>query len=88
MGLGALSIVLGVFGDLGSLLIAATLIPITFFMHAFWKETDAQAAKQADQIAFNKNVGPTGGALALFLLFSVTVRTLASRSRTSLFNLS
>ncbi len=87
MGLGALSIVLGVFGDLGSLLIAATLIPITFFMHAFWKETDAQA-KQADQIAFNKNVGLIGGALALFLLFSVTGADLGLTVTDSLFNLS
>jgi uncharacterized membrane protein YphA (DoxX/SURF4 family) len=70
MGVGALMIVLGVYGDVGALLVAATLIPISLFMHAFWKEEDAQA-KQADQIQFNKNVGLIGGALALFLLFAV-----------------
>ena len=64
-------IVLGFYGDLGALLIFATLLPVSFFMHAYWKESDAQA-KQADQIAFNKNVGLMGGALALFLLFAVT----------------
>ena len=67
--LGALSIVLGIYGDLGALLIVATLVPVTFFMHAFWKETDAQA-KQVEQISFNKNVALIAGALALFLLFA------------------
>lgn len=71
MGLGALMVLLGIYGDLGALLVFATLIPVSFFMHAFWKEADAQA-KQADQVAFNKNIGLMGGALALFLLFAVT----------------
>lgn len=71
MGLGGLMVLLGVWGGLGALLIVAALIPITFFMHAFWKESDAQA-KQAEQINFNKNLGLIGGALALFLLFAVT----------------
>ncbi len=69
-GLGALSVLLGVFGDLGALLLAATLIPVSFFMHAHWKEEDAQA-KQAEMVNFNKNLGLIGGALAFFLLFAV-----------------
>ena len=69
MGLGGLMVLFGVYGDLGALLIAATLIPVTFFMHAFWKETDAQA-KQTEQISFNKNLGLIGASLALFLLFA------------------
>ena len=69
LGLGALMVLLGVYGDLGALLIFATLIPITFFMHAYWKESDAQA-KQTDQVAFNKNVGLMGGALLFFLVFA------------------
>lgn len=87
LGLGALSIALGIYGELGSLLIAATLIPISFFMHAFWKESDAQA-KQGDQIQFNKNLGLIGGALALFLLFSVTGANLGLTLTGSLFSLS
>lgn len=71
MGLGALMVLLGVFGDLGALLIALTLIPISLFMHAYWKESDAQA-KQTEQVSFNKNIGLIGGALALFLLFAST----------------
>ena len=67
LGAGAIMVLLGIFGDIGALLIAATLIPISFFMHAYWKESDAQA-KQGDQVMFNKNVGLIGGALAFFLL--------------------
>ncbi|MDN4475866.1 DoxX family protein [Demequina sp. SYSU T00192] len=69
MGVGGLMILLGIWGEIGALLIAATLIPVTFFMHAFWKETDPQA-RQTEQISFNKNLGLIGGALALFLLFA------------------
>ncbi|MFN8167866.1 MAG: DoxX family protein [Candidatus Nanopelagicales bacterium] len=67
--LGGLSILFGVFGELGSLLIVAALLPITFFMHAFWKESDPQA-KQTEQISFNKNVALIGAALAFFVLFA------------------
>ena len=70
MGVGALLVAFGIFGDIGALLVALTLLPISVFMHAFWKETDAQA-KQNDLIQFNKNVALIGGALALFLLFAI-----------------
>lgn len=87
MGLGALMVLLGIYGDLGALLVFATLIPISFFMHAFWKESDAQA-KQADQTSFNKNIGLMGGALALFLLFAVTGANLGWTITGPLFHLS
>ena len=68
-GLGALSVLLGIYGDIGALLIAATLVPVSLFMHAHWKEEDAQA-KQAEQISFNKNISLIGGALAFFVVFA------------------
>lgn len=70
MGIGALMVLLGIYGDIGALLVFATLIPVSFYMHAYWKESDAQA-KQADQVSFNKNIGLMGGALAFFLLFAI-----------------
>ena len=87
MGLGALMILLGIYGDLGALLVFATLIPVTFYMHAYWKESDDQA-KQMDQISFNKNVGLMGGALALFLLFAIEGANVGLTITGSLFNLS
>ena len=71
MAIGALSVLFGIYGDLGSLLLAATLVPITFFMHAHWKVEDAQT-KMAEQVSFNKNISLIGGALAFFLLFAAT----------------
>ena len=87
MGLGALSILFGVWGDIGSLLIVAALLPVTFFMHAFWKETDAQA-KQTEQIAFNKNLALIGGAFAFFLIFAITSAHVGLTVTGSLINLS
>jgi len=86
LGAGAIMVLLGIFGDIGALLIAATLIPISFFMHAYWKESDAQA-KQGDQVMFNKNVGLIGGALAFFLLFAVTGANLGLTITGPVFNL-
>jgi uncharacterized membrane protein YphA (DoxX/SURF4 family) len=63
--LGGISIVLGVWGDLGALLIAAFLLLITPFMHAYWKETDPMQ-KGLQQAMFNKNTALLGGALVLF----------------------
>jgi len=71
LGLGGVMVLLGIYGDLGALIIAATLIPISIFMHAFWKESDAQA-KMTEQVAFNKNLALIGGALAIFVFFAAT----------------
>jgi uncharacterized membrane protein YphA (DoxX/SURF4 family) len=62
---GGLMVALGVWGDLGALLIAAFLIPVTWYMHGFWRETDPmQRANQ--QAHFVKNLAMLGGALVLF----------------------
>jgi putative oxidoreductase len=65
--IGGLYIALGIYADLGALLIAAFLIPTSFLMHAFWKETDA-TAKQNESIAFFKNFSMAGAALIIFAL--------------------
>jgi uncharacterized membrane protein YphA (DoxX/SURF4 family) len=62
---GGALVALGVWGDLGALLIAAFLVLITPLMHAFWRETDPMQ-KQSQMSNFIKNVGLLGGALALF----------------------
>ena len=86
-GLGALMVALGIYGDLGALLIFVTLIPVTFFMHNYWTLSDAQA-KQGDQVMFNKNLGLMGGALGFFLLFAVTAANLGWTITGPLFHLS
>jgi putative oxidoreductase len=65
---GAVLVALGLWADLGALLLAAFVLPVAVGMHAFWKETDPQA-KMMEQIQFTKDVALGGAALCLFALF-------------------
>jgi len=67
--LGGLSVAFGVWADVGALLILAFLIPTAFIMHAFWKETDPQAA-QGQRAHFMKNIALAGGALIIFYFYN------------------
>lgn len=67
--IGGIYIILGLWVDLGALLLAITLILAAFIFHNFWKESDA-TAKMNDQIAFNKNLSLAGAALILFALIA------------------
>src|ERR687891_2957125 len=62
---GGISVALGIWGDLGALVLAAFAIAILPIMHAFWKEEDAQM-QQVQMVNFVKNVSMAGGALILF----------------------
>lgn len=65
---GGLLVALGLWADLGALLLAAFVFPVAVGMHAFWKIDDPmQRANQ--QAHFMKNVSMGGAALALFALF-------------------
>jgi len=67
LALGGLSIVLGVYADLGALVIAILLFVMALKMHDFWTQTDAQA-KQTEMISFFKNISMAGGALIIFAI--------------------
>ena len=64
---GGLSILLGLWVDLGALLIAITLVLAAFIFHNYWKESDA-TAKQNEQMAFNKDLALAGAAFIIFAL--------------------
>jgi putative oxidoreductase len=66
---GGLSVTLGIWGDLGALVLAAFALAILPFMHAFWREEEAQA-QQLQLVNFVKNVSMAGGALVLFYAFN------------------
>lgn len=66
---GAVLVALGVWGDLGALLLVIHLVPAAFVMHAFWKESDPQA-KMAEQAQFMKNIALAGAALVLLAVFA------------------
>jgi uncharacterized membrane protein YphA (DoxX/SURF4 family) len=65
--LGGLSVVLGIYADLGSVALAALLIIMAVKMHDFWTQTDPQA-KQGETASFFKNVSMAGAALFMFAL--------------------
>lgn len=67
--LGGISVLLGLWGDLGSLFLVVFLLPTALLIHGFWKETEPMA-KQMEMVQFNKDVALAGGALVLFWAFS------------------
>jgi uncharacterized membrane protein YphA (DoxX/SURF4 family) len=65
-----LSIILGVYADLGALVLAILLVAMAVKMHDFW---NAQGeAKQPEMIGFLKNISMAGGALFLFAYAATT----------------
>jgi uncharacterized membrane protein YphA (DoxX/SURF4 family) len=66
---GGLSVLLGVWADLGSLILVLFLIPTAILMHGFWKETDPQA-RQMEMTQFQKDTALGGAALMLFAFFA------------------
>lgn len=68
---GSLSVLLGVWADLGCLLLLAFLVPTAALMHNFWSESDPQA-RQMEMIQFNKDIALAGAALMLFAFFAHT----------------
>jgi uncharacterized membrane protein YphA (DoxX/SURF4 family) len=86
MGLGGLSVILGVYADLGAIVLAAILLLMAVKMHNFWTLEDAQA-KQADMIGFLKNVSMAGGALFMFALMATEGSKYGPAITESLFNI-
>jgi putative oxidoreductase len=65
---GGVLVALGLWADLGALLLAAFVFPVAVMMHAFWRLEDPMERLQ-DQVHFMKDVALGGAALALFALF-------------------
>ena len=68
--LGGLSVLLGIWADLGALLLAIFLFPTAVLMHGFWKEKDPMA-RMTEQVAFLKDSALGGASLALLGLFVI-----------------
>ena len=62
--LGGLSVILGVYADLGALVLAIVLLLMAVLMHNFWKADEA--SKQTETISFFKNVSMAGAGLVMF----------------------
>ncbi len=68
---GSISVLFGIWGDLGSLLLIAFLVPSAFLIHNFWTVEDPMA-KGGEQAQFSKNIALAGAALMLFAFFAHT----------------
>lgn len=65
--LGALSLILGFYPDLGALALIIFLVPTAFLMHNFWAEND-QMARMTEMVSFLKDIGLAGAALLVLLM--------------------
>jgi len=65
---GSVMVVLGLWADLGALILIATLLPITYFMHAFWRFEGMDRITQ--QAMFMKNLAIVGGLVVVFWLYN------------------
>ena len=65
--IGGLYVALGIYADLGALLLTIFLLLSAFKMHDFWNVTDAQA-KQSEMTIFMKNLALAGASLIIFVL--------------------
>jgi uncharacterized membrane protein YphA (DoxX/SURF4 family) len=84
---GGVSILLGLWPDLGALAIVLFLIPTAVLMHAFWRERDPMT-RQMEQVQFMKDTALAGAALALFGFFAYVGDELGYTLTGPAFNLS
>jgi putative oxidoreductase len=68
--LAILAMVLGIWPDVGALMLAAFLIPTAFLFHPFWTFSDG-AQRRTQRGSFLRNVSLLGATLALFAYLTV-----------------
>ncbi|MBC2905768.1 DoxX family protein [Streptomyces cupreus] len=66
---GGLSVLLGIWADLGALLLVVFLVPAAVLMHRFWRERDPQA-RQGELVHFQKDLALAGASLMLLALIA------------------
>lgn len=69
IGAGSLMVALGLWPDLGALILFVFLVPTAFLMHGFWKERDPQS-RAMEQVQFLKDLSLAGAALVMFAAFA------------------
>ena len=63
------SIVVGIWPDIGTLMLAAFVLPAAVLFHPFWTVSDP-ATRRTQEGAFYRNVTLFGASLSLFVLFA------------------
>lgn len=83
---GGLMVLLGIWADLGLLILIAFLVPTALLMHAFWPLEGQE--RSAEQAHFMKNIALSGAAFALFGLIAYVGSDLGLTITGPLFDLS
>ena len=82
----SLSIALGIWPDLGALMLAAFVVPAAWYFHRFWEIEDPNQ-KQAQTMFFYRNVIILGACLIMFGFFASVGDALRFSVTGSLFHL-
>ncbi len=83
---GGLMVVLGVWGDLGALILLVFLLSASFLIHTFWKIQDPMQ-RMDQQAHFMKNLALVGGCIMTFVMFAGLGSDLGLTVTGPLFNL-
>jgi len=83
---GGIFVLLGIWADLGALLLVIFLLPTAYLMHGFWR--DSGEARMNEQVQFNKDLALGGASLMLFAFFSFVGHDLGLTITGPLFNIS
>src|SRR5262245_66611203 len=67
LAVGGLMVLLGIWADLGALILFLFLLPTAILMHGFWRDTGE--ARQMEQVQFLKDLALAGACLMLFAFF-------------------
>jgi putative oxidoreductase len=83
---GGVMVILGVWGDLGALLLVAFLLSTALLIHNFWRDTDPQT-RQVEMVQFMKDLALAGAGLLVFVLFAYAGEELGATITGPLFRL-
>lgn len=83
----ALSLLLGIWPDVGALLVLVFMLPTAVVMHGFWSETDP-GTRANEMLMFQKDLALAGAALMLFAFFAYVGDDLGLTMTGPLFSLS
>ncbi len=80
LAIAGVTLLLGAFPRIGVLALVLFLLPVSFFMHPFWADTNP-SSRMADMINFTKNMGLLGSALMFLAIPEPWPYSVGSRLR-------
>jgi putative oxidoreductase len=87
LAVGGLLVLLGIWADLGALILVLFLLPTAVLMHGFWRETD-DMSRRNEMVQLQKDLSLASAALMLFAFFAYVGDDLGLTVTGPLFDLS